>query len=213
MHARHMANISQEYAGKRNPILAEDEESLANGKELFEQHCASCHGLEGLGDGPAGASLDPPASPVAHTSRMMGDDYLLWRISEGGLGAPFNSAMPAWKDILNEQAHWEVISYLRVLSRGELEPGSWGEDAQREERLADAVDRGVITEVEAQVFDSVHGSLDVYAAEQSGGFTGRMEDVQAQLLAELVASGVLTQEQVDKFNDIHDRLLEAGLMP
>jgi hypothetical protein len=33
---------------------------------------------------------------------MMGDDHLFWRISEGGV--PFNTAMPAWKDTLDEQA-------------------------------------------------------------------------------------------------------------
>jgi mono/diheme cytochrome c family protein len=213
MHARHMAKISSDYAGKPNPILTDDEESLASGKELFEKHCATCHGQAGMGDGPAGVSLDPPASPVAHTSRMMGDDYLFWRISEGGLGAPFNSAMPGWKDILEEQARWQVISHLRVLAQGGFEPGSCCEDPQREERLAEAVDQGVITEQEAQVFNEVHSALDKYAADLSGGFTGRMEDVQTQLLAELVESGVLTQEQVDKFIDIHDRLLEAGVMP
>lgn len=33
---------------------------LQQGKALYTQHCASCHGLDARGDGPAAASLDPP---------------------------------------------------------------------------------------------------------------------------------------------------------
>lgn len=35
-------------------------EMLAKGKELYSQNCESCHGAEGLGNGPAGVSLNPP---------------------------------------------------------------------------------------------------------------------------------------------------------
>jgi hypothetical protein len=37
----------------------------------------------------------------------------------------------------------------------------------------------------------------------------RMRDV---LLAELVELGTITQEQADRFNEVHDLLVEAGLM-
>ena len=67
MMARHMAPIPQEYA---------DEASLVRGKETYTLLCASCHGDGGMGDGPAGAALDPVPAPIAHTSQMMGDDYL-----------------------------------------------------------------------------------------------------------------------------------------
>lgn len=33
---------------------------VSKGKELFQNTCASCHGNKGLGDGPAGAALNPP---------------------------------------------------------------------------------------------------------------------------------------------------------
>lgn len=36
------------------------EELIANGKELYQQNCSSCHGDKGLGNGPAGAALNPP---------------------------------------------------------------------------------------------------------------------------------------------------------
>jgi high-affinity iron transporter len=36
-------------------------EALARGEGLYSDTCASCHGPEGRGDGPAAAGLDPPA--------------------------------------------------------------------------------------------------------------------------------------------------------
>lgn len=122
MMARHQAPIPAEYAGLTNPIPA-DEESLARGAETYANLCATCHGDGGMGDGPAGVSLDPVPAPIAHTSQMLGDDYLFWRISEGGAMEPFNSAMIAWKDSLDENARWDVINYIRALGSGQVEPG------------------------------------------------------------------------------------------
>lgn len=102
MMARHSAPIPEAYAELTNPVEA-DEASLERGAELFITHCATCHGDGGMGDGPGGAILDPAPAPIAHTSQMMGDNYLFWRISEGGGMEPFNSAMPVWKGLLDEQ--------------------------------------------------------------------------------------------------------------
>jgi mono/diheme cytochrome c family protein len=220
MMARHMATVPAEYAGLTNPIPA-DEESLARGAETYANLCATCHGDGGMGDGPAGASLDPAPAPIAHTSQMLGDDYLFWRISEGGAMEPFNSAMIAWKGSLDEEARWDVINYVRALGSGQATPGRRmggamfdpaAEAEKQAEMLAAAVDRGVITQAEADVFTAVHTELDAVMAGQRGQMRGGMADMQAEMLAELVADGRITQAQADQFNDIHDRLLAAGLM-
>ena len=95
-----------------SPVDA-DEDSVARGAEIYSSNCASCHGNTGMGDGIAANSLEPAPSPVAHTSRRMGDGYLFWRISEGGV--PFETAMPSWKTILSESDRWDVINYMRSL--------------------------------------------------------------------------------------------------
>jgi hypothetical protein len=174
-----------------------------------------------MGDGPAGASLDPAPAPVAHTSQMLGDDLLFWRISEGGLPEAFGSAMPAWKDSLDEQTRWDLVNYMRALGQGQIRPrrGAGGaafdpaaEQAQRAEMLEQGVEQGVISQAEAKVFDEVHSAMDdlvsTGAVPRLGGM-GRMRDV---LLAALVEAGTITQEQADAFNQIHDRLEAAGLM-
>lgn len=42
-----------------NEVLQPTESRLATGQALFAQHCVSCHGQEGRGDGPAGVALQP----------------------------------------------------------------------------------------------------------------------------------------------------------
>jgi mono/diheme cytochrome c family protein len=37
---------------------------VAKGKSAFASRCASCHGLEGAGDGPVSASLPPASKPA-----------------------------------------------------------------------------------------------------------------------------------------------------
>lgn len=100
------------FQGKTNP-LANDSAAADKGKEIYTTNCASCHGDSGKGDGPAGASLDPHPGNLA-AAQAKGDDYLFWRISEGGMGAPFNSSMPAWKDILSEDEIWQVITHIHT---------------------------------------------------------------------------------------------------
>jgi mono/diheme cytochrome c family protein len=121
MMARHHAAIPNEYAGLTNPIPADDA-SIERGAEIYTAQCASCHGDGGMGDGPAAAGLDPEPAAIAHSSQMLGDDYLYWRISEGGAMEPFNSTMIAWKGVLDEDARWDVINYVQALGSGQVMP-------------------------------------------------------------------------------------------
>jgi mono/diheme cytochrome c family protein len=217
MMARHQATIPEEYAGLTNPVAA-DEESLARGAEIYTTYCVVCHGEGGMGDGTGAANLDPAPAPIAHTSRMLGDDYLYWRVSAGGSHDPFNSAMPAWESAFDETARWDVINYIRALGSGDVVPGGMGmrfdpaaEAAQRADMLKTAVTDGVLTQTEADIFDTVHGFMDELMAGETP-MSGSMGQNQDAMLSELVAADKITQAQADSFNTVHDRLLEAGLM-
>ena len=220
MMERHHAEIPTEYAGLTNPIPG-DKESLERGSELYTVNCASCHGDGGMGDGPAGSALDPAPSPIAHSSQMMADDYLFWRISEGGV--PFGTSMPAWT-FFDEQSRWDLVNYMRALGDGTVQPisGMGGaaydpeiQAAQQAEILAKAVEQDVITKEEAEVFTTVHDAVEQYRLAhpevvQSGGNATERE---ATILAALVEEKIITQAQADAFTDIHDRLGNSGLMP
>jgi cytochrome c553 len=110
-----------EYDDLSNPFGDDDQESIEAGDAIYETNCATCHGPNGEGNGPGAEGLDPkPASLAdAHMMEELSDGYLFWRVSEGGAHDPFNSAMPAWKDVLSENERWQVISFVRSLSEDE----------------------------------------------------------------------------------------------
>jgi len=218
---RHHATIPDEYAGLSNPIPANDA-SLERGAEIYNAQCATCHGDGGMGDGPAATGLDPAPAEIAHSSQMLGDDYLYWRISEGGQMEPFNSTMIAWGGTLDENARWDVINYVQALGSGQVMPqqGMGGatfdsevEAAKQADMLATAVAQGVITEEEAAIFEAAHEIVDGQMMQnREAGMSGGMDDMMVDILADLVESGELTQAQADTFLSVHDRLAEAGLM-
>jgi mono/diheme cytochrome c family protein len=106
--------IPAEYAGKTNPMESKPE-AVAAGKVVYEANCLSCHGSTGVGDGPAGASLNPKPGNLVQVASDDSVDQIFWRISEGGMQAPFNSSMPAWKGVLSEDERWQVVSYIKSL--------------------------------------------------------------------------------------------------
>ncbi len=100
-----------------NPIPPDDA-SLADGKRIYEQHCAACHGVTGRGNGPLAASLNPrPADFVQHIN-FQSDDILFNWISDGVDG----TAMAGFKDKLNESERWNVLNYAQSLGEGTNTP-------------------------------------------------------------------------------------------
>jgi mono/diheme cytochrome c family protein len=220
MMARHHATIPDEYAGLSNPIPADDA-SIERGGEIYATNCATCHGDGGVGDGPAGASLDPAPANIAHTSQQLGDDYFFWRITEGGAEEPFNSTMIAWGSILDEDARWDVINYVQALGDGTVIPEKHmgGEtldpevEAQKQaDMLADAVEQNILTQEEADTFALVHADIDEHMAEMGDHAMGGADEMMTVILSLLVSDGKITQEQSDMFVDAHDRLGSSGLM-
>ncbi|RPI30679.1 MAG: cytochrome c, partial [Chloroflexota bacterium] len=125
----HIVPLPAEYEALTNPVLA-DSASLGRGAELYTANCAECHGIYGLGDGAMGVSLNPPAPALAWTSQMMTDAYLFYRISEGGMVEPFNSAMPSYITTLDETSRWDLVNHIRSLSNAAGtatgQAGAWG---------------------------------------------------------------------------------------
>jgi mono/diheme cytochrome c family protein len=111
------AAVPEAYADLTNPV-AGDETAVATGKSTFEIYCVSCHGEGGQGDGPAAEALNPKPADLTDGMMMidLGDEYLFWRISEGGAMEPFNSAMPAWKNSLSEDQRWQLVTFVRSLA-------------------------------------------------------------------------------------------------
>ena len=93
----------------KNPIKADDN-AIKEGKDLYGQHCKSCHGAKGKGDGTKAEKLDIScgdfsSDDIAKTS----DGELYWKTTEG------RKPMPSFKDKLSDNERWTVINYVRSL--------------------------------------------------------------------------------------------------
>ena len=95
-----------------NPLKG-DAASLANGKTLWNQHCASCHGKVGLGDGSKSAQLEttpPDFSKAAFQSQA--DGAMHYKTSEG------RGDMPAFKKKIPDQDDlWALVNYMRTFKK------------------------------------------------------------------------------------------------
>jgi mono/diheme cytochrome c family protein len=87
----------------------EDGDALLSsvGAELFQQYCASCHGVAGTGDGPAaGALRTPPADLTRIAARRGGQfpDAEIARFIDGRFDLPAHGTreMPIWGRQLGE---------------------------------------------------------------------------------------------------------------
>ncbi len=106
--------VPEPYAGMTNPFDG-DPAAAALGMAHFNQRCADCHGHRGRGDGPQAPHLNPAPADLQHHEEGHGDDYLFWRVAEGGSVEPFDSSMPGFKAQLTEDEIWYVVTHVRTL--------------------------------------------------------------------------------------------------
>lgn len=97
--------VPPEYAGMTNPF-ANNPDAAAIGVGVYGSNCANCHGTDASGG---------RAPNLIDAVNDRGEDYIFWRISEGGGMPPFNSSMPAFKSFLSEDEIWQLITYLQSL--------------------------------------------------------------------------------------------------
>lgn len=122
-------------AGLENPLRADGsiEEDYEEGKRLYYQNCLPCHGDLMDGNGHYAHGFDP--RPLDFTDNgtiaQLTESFVFWRIAKGGPGlpvegAPWNSAMPAWEEILTEEEIWAVSIFL--YEQTGWSPRTWGEE-------------------------------------------------------------------------------------
>ena len=95
-----------------NPVKS-DAASLATGKELYTQHCKSCHGTKGKGDGPKAAQLDTESGDFTKPDfQKQTDGELFYKTSEG------REDMPSFKKkIPDADERWSIVNFLRTLKK------------------------------------------------------------------------------------------------
>lgn len=94
---------------KKNPVKADDA-NLKEGKDLYNQHCKSCHGAKGKGDGPKADKIDISCNDFSSAEfKKKTDGETYWKTTEG------RKPMPSYKEKMSDTERWKVITYIRTL--------------------------------------------------------------------------------------------------
>ena len=99
------------HAAKKNPASSTPE-SIAAGEKLYLKTCAMCHGKTGDADGPAVIELNiHPAKLSDPQLATESDGSLFWKMTTG------RKPMPAYGKRLSETDRWNLVNYVRTLSK------------------------------------------------------------------------------------------------
>tara|TARA_B000000460_G_scaffold241639_1_gene208431 strand:+ start:89 stop:1975 length:1887 start_codon:yes stop_codon:yes gene_type:complete len=86
-------------------------ESLTIGRQIYKLRCQSCHGIEGLGDGPASYNLNPrPADLSVHVP--LHPEATLFDFVKHGIPG---TAMLPLEDELTDDEIWHTINHVKTL--------------------------------------------------------------------------------------------------
>jgi high-affinity iron transporter len=88
---------------------------LGYGKILFEENCASCHGLRGAGDGPAADTLNPKPRDFTDPERM--NALTPWQFYHAITFGVEGTAMPSFAEAFSARPRWNLAFYLMTLRR------------------------------------------------------------------------------------------------
>lgn len=109
LHARFTASLGAAGA-LDHPSRAID---MAEGKALFIQHCAACHGATGNADGVQSAQLTPRPARLSDAVLLeSATPALLYRILSVGVQG---TAMVGWSATLTPDQRWALVSYVNTL--------------------------------------------------------------------------------------------------
>lgn len=95
------------------PVDIANDPLLVEGRRLYLERCASCHGETGIGDGPVAKINEVPPGNLADDTWKYGDqpETVVKVIGEGILGA-----MPGWDKTFRESEIAAVAAYVYVLA-------------------------------------------------------------------------------------------------
>lgn len=96
---------------------------VERGRRVFQTYCASCHGPEGAGDGPAAAELDPAPRDLGSDAYRYGETKrdLFGLITNGAVERGGSPMMQPYGSILSEEDRWALAAFVWSLKGGDPE--------------------------------------------------------------------------------------------
>jgi mono/diheme cytochrome c family protein len=108
----------------RSSPVAVSPEGLDRGRHLYREHCATCHGETGKGDGPSSklhafrTSRPPHDLTDAAVQTMLADGEIFWKMT-AGYRKDGKVIMPAYgKLVPSDEDRWRIVQYVRTLGPG-----------------------------------------------------------------------------------------------
>jgi mono/diheme cytochrome c family protein len=94
--------------------------SAASGKEMFNAYCASCHGQDGKGNGPAAPALKDMPADLTSLARKNGGKFpgmaVMTSIENGGTRAHGSKDMPVWGPVLMSVSNGRTLVVSQRIS-------------------------------------------------------------------------------------------------
>lgn len=105
-------SVPDKAAKTPNPVKS-NQESIAAGKSLWQQHCASCHGKMGKGDGNKAAQLKTQLVDFSTSDYQSQTDGTIFYKTEEG-----RDEMPSFKKKIPEPLDvWDIVNYTRTFKK------------------------------------------------------------------------------------------------
>jgi mono/diheme cytochrome c family protein len=107
---------------RKNPV-AVSADALRAGRFQWKEHCETCHGTQGRGDGPNARLHErrkghaPRNLTEVEVQENLTDGEIFWRISKGIIEGE-TIIMPAFAEKIPSETHrWQLVLYVRELGR------------------------------------------------------------------------------------------------
>lgn len=103
-------DVPAKYEKMKNPYVG-DADAEQVGRMLYKEHCASCHGSKGEGDGKKADTVDTEVPDFTYGSFLEQSDGSMYYKTFIG-----RDDMPGFLDkIPDEKQQWLVVNYIRTL--------------------------------------------------------------------------------------------------
>lgn len=131
-------SLLQAYPVPTAPTQAPD---VAHGAALYQTHCATCHGIQGRGDGPAGANLVP--APVDFTDIARADQRSALSLYEVISQGVDGTSMASYADSLSSPERWDLAYFVGTLAYADAADAgaaAWHDDPTARARISGLAD-------------------------------------------------------------------------
>lgn len=107
--------IPIEAQNKKNPLPV-TQQTVNEGREIYLQSCAICHGTDGHSRTNLGRGMYPPAMDLTSPHTQHWNDAELFWIIQNGVRL---TGMPSWKSSLSEPDTWKLVRFIHDLPRAD----------------------------------------------------------------------------------------------